>query len=74
MFKSHQHDWAEHARTFAPPAPANAKGMQYTTHAELMRLLHGVTTFVFRCRADGCGAVKTVECLGSVVVAPAGVN
>ena len=63
-FTGHKHCWAEYARTFAPAVPQTVTGIHYSSHEDLMQILHGRTTFVFRC---DCGEMKTVVCAGPAV-------
>lgn len=54
----------EYARTYAAPATnvgeLSASGIPGT----LSKALHGVTTFVFKCRDMNCGELKKIEALG----------
>lgn len=58
----HQHVWVEHARTVTSPTMQDISGS--TEYVE--RMLSGVTTFIFRCREERCGALKKIEALGHV--------
>lgn len=68
----HRHRWAEHARTFAPPAIRIGQefGAEGLGDAALERMLNGTTTFVFRCTDPTCADFKTVVALGAAVDDP----
>lgn len=68
MSISHTHHWVEHARTWAPPVDGIAKFSGGNSSARAVLL--GLTTFVFHCRDEQCGALRKIEALGKVVEAP----
>ncbi len=62
------HKWEEIARTYAPPI----EGMKLKSEGKrgfesLDRMLHGVTTIVFKCSDKECAKLKKIECLGKEI-------
>ena len=64
---THQHVWVEHARTST--VPRDTRGMSGPATI-IERLMSGLTTFIFRCRDEHCGVIKTIETLGYVIEVP----
>lgn len=62
----HAHSWVEYARTYSPPGSGTFERFHGDPRT-IDRMIHGVTTFVFRCGDTSCGALKTVEALGQAV-------
>lgn len=60
----HTHRWIEHARTWAEPRHIAVEKGVHCSEALFERSLAGVTTFIFRCRGDQCGALRKIEALG----------
>lgn len=56
----HKHEWQRDSATYAPGT--ELQSVKGCTADEAMRIMSGVTTFVYKCQE--CGKLKKVECLG----------
>lgn len=64
----HRHYMIEVARTYSSPRAVNSFTIDYYIRGfEREKILHGVTTILYRCNKNGCNKTKMIEMLGKEV-------
>jgi hypothetical protein len=69
----HKHSFALVAKTYSQPQVSTGTvwgDSSYNLSPSVERLIHGCTTFVWKCSDPNCGAVKTIVALGKERGAP----